>query len=178
MRTLKIAITVIALVTGFIADAQLPNKQVIKYNGNEITKLMRYDSLEVEDAETGEMTMVINRRQKTDLLNGKQLYYNKEASQPIGSPSQADLTNYFQTFLIEELDKMRLNNFKFNVEIIIDEKGSLAYFEPDYPSGQEMKKEDVSEELKKIEKKLSTVHFIPAKKDGKAVPYWINLSGL
>jgi hypothetical protein len=178
MRSLKIAITVIALLTASAVKAQLPTKQVVKYNGNAITKVIQYDSSLVENPETGEMTMVISRRQKTDLLNGKQLYYNKEASQPIGSPSQADLTNYFQTFLIEELDKMRLNNFKFNVEIIIDEKGSLAFFEPDYPSGQEMKKEDVSNELKKIEKKLSTVHFIPAKKDGKAVPYWINLSGL
>jgi hypothetical protein len=135
------------------------------------------DSSIVEDPETGEMYLVMTYRKQTDLLNGKQIFSRNEAIQPIGSPSQADLTNFLHTHLEDELDRIKRMQYVVRVEIVIDENGSLAYFEPKEPYEWE-KNNIASEQFQIMKKKLASVHFIPAKKKNRAVPYMIEVSGI
>lgn len=134
-----------------------------------------FNEIEIIDPETGKTSTISRKRGDIPLtLNGAPIYDYDNATQPVGGASQKDLYSYLQTnFLIEELDNAR--KAIDNMDIIIDEKGSVSFVRIFFRTANS---DQVNTHQKAIEKKLGTKTFIPAKKDGKAVAYRINITGL
>lgn len=147
--------------------------RTIEYDGNIITiEKLSIDTIEVTDPETNENVLAFRPKERFALLNGKPVYQGKEAEQPIGAASQASFDGFIEKLLEDEIRSAR-NSFN-HIELIIDEKGEIAYFKTRFTDsdGKPIEKSPVSSDMFM---KLQDVRFKPAKKDGVPVPYYIRI---
>lgn len=161
----------------FAFSIQNATAQVVTSNktfGNEITYSEVIDQFNVIDPETGEESVVYRKREVPGTINGENIFYDNNASEPVGAASQSTLQDYLRTnLLLEELDRYR--GIINNMDIVIDAKGNVGYVRLFLNTSKEY---DAVKLNSDIEKKLRSKTFIPAKKDGKAVAYGINIQGL
>lgn len=145
------------------------------FNDADITFKEVFDEIEVINPETGETAKLSKKRGDIALsLNGIPIYEYDAATEPVGGASQTSLESYLQAnFLLEELDKGR--GAVDNIDIIIDDKGSVSFVRIFFRNADGNK---VTAMQRSIEQKLRSKTFVPATKDGKAVPYRINIKGL
>ena len=174
MRSIALIATLLCI--GFTVLAQQPNNKVESYKGNTITTAYIYDTIPVENPESGEITYKILRSQKAELLNGQPVYYENEATEAIGSASQKDLEGFLEGLAYDDFKNLAGKSKNAQVLIVINEKGKLAFFQPKHGTGQEMERKKMPKEFENVEKKLENINFVPAMKDGKAVPYGITIS--
>jgi hypothetical protein len=130
------------------------------------------DTLSIQDPVTGEWNTTI-RKAKLPLVqyrDGRKIFKGKEASQPIGKAAQRDIQSYFRELFADELYQTK-DIFDFIV-IVIDERGKPAMFETNFLT---FPSEKVAPVRKQMLDKLKDIVIIPAKKDGKDVPYLITI---
>jgi hypothetical protein len=152
----------------------IDTKTPVSYQGNVITIYADIDTIEVQDPETGKFATVLRKREKIGLINDKTIYYDQQASEPVGAAAQSTLKEYLRTnLLLEELEKAR--GLIYNIDIVIDENGKVGYIDIEFQNPDKIKDAPVR---KSIEQKLNSKTFVPSRKDGKAVPYGIKILGL
>lgn len=179
MKLFSVLAFIVALCAGTSASAQYVNTEIIKYNNNFITKAVEHDTSLSEDPSTGEITAVLTYRKGIKYLNNKLIYAEQEASAPSVACDENDLLCYLGNLLSEEIEELKSNSLNsFSAQIIIDDKGKFAYFEPEIKvfECKGKAKENVCEILDCIERKLETIRCIPALVEGENVPYWINFT--
>jgi hypothetical protein len=177
MNLLRLSAVILAICTAQISSAQTEQKEVVRYYNNFITKLAAYDTSWIEDPETEEYKIIITHRKGIQSLNDLNVYAEDEADQPKVPATLENSDSYIRKLLAEELTILERYSFTdFSAEIIIDEKGRFAYFEPNRDIYFKGNKSIMCEVLDCIEHKLRNSRFIPAIAGGETVPYWINLT--
>jgi hypothetical protein len=158
---IRTCLLILYIFSACLANAQGIKTKEINYNGNVITLLTQYDTVVVQDPETGEERLVVTGRETLDRLNGKKIYFYDDAMPPIASASQPDFKTYLSSMFGQDVRDARLE-----ITAMINENGKLGYFTvTNHPSNNTPAK------AKEIETKLAEIKFIPAQKEGKAVPY-------
>lgn len=172
MMNIRAFLLSVCLLAGGTLFAQVDGR-TIEYDGNIITvEKVVADTVLVIDPETGEEVILVRKAERFALLNGNPIYQRKEAEQPIGSASQAGFSGFVEKLLEDEIRSNR-NSFNY-IELIIDEKGEIAYFKTRFTDsdGKPMEKSAVTSDMFI---KLGDAKIKPARKDGVAVPYYIKI---
>lgn len=177
MNILKAIWAIAAICLAQISFAQShPTNGIEHYGADVITLAYIYDSIWVEDPETGEITLKIVRQEKRDLFNGEKLYYGDQASQPIGAASQSTLETFITNFLGEDIINFEKKHGTFSCAIIVNAKGKIVFLKSNRHTQNDAEAKEEAEKYKDIENKLRTLELIPAKKDGKAVYYGTSIN--
>ena len=160
---------------------QQPKSSILEYEGNQITVAYEYETVTIEDPENGNIVDRVMRREKPDLLNGNQIYQGKEADEPIGSASQSDLKSFIRTMLADELKEA--GNFFMSMTLILNEEGKPAFLNVrlrnHYSLGlcsTNIDEKTIQSIKTRMKNQLYAHSFVPARKEGRAVPYLFHLS--
>ena len=179
MNLIRALTALLALCVSSAVSAQSVKTELIKYNGNVITKAVERDTSMAEDPETGEITAIVSYRRRIKLLNNQLIFADQEVEPPVVTLTQSQLEDHLRELLAQELSLLKKEVLeKFSAQIIIDDKGKFAYFEPDIQVYECKGRDEVCEILDCMEKKLEGIRCIPAQVHGETVPYWIDFSAL
>lgn len=162
----------ILLLAGFTSFAQIDGR-TLEYDGNLITiESLGMDTLEVIDPETNEPTIVFKKTERFAKLNGNPIYQRNEAEQPIGSAAQSGFGGFIEKLLDDEIRTAK-NTFHY-LELVIDDKGGIAYFKTRFinEDGKPIEQSSITSDMLI---KLSDAKIKPARRGGVAVPYYIRV---
>jgi hypothetical protein len=179
MKLFRALIALIALGLSQAVSAQSVQTEIIKYNGNVITKVVERDTSMSVDPETYEVAKIISHRKGIKLLNNQLVYADQEVEPPVVANAKAQIEDHLRNLLSPELSLLKQEVLeKFSAQIIIDDKGKFAYFEPSAQVYENKCRNEVCEILDCMEKKLEGIRCIPALAEGESVPYWIDFTAL
>ena len=174
------ALTALMIIfTSQVVSAQSIKTEIIRYNGNVITKAVERDTSMAVDPETGEIPAVVSYRKGIKLLNNQLIFADQEVEPPLVTLTQSQLEDHLRELWAQELSLLKKDVLeKFSAQVIIDDKGRFAYFEPGIQVYECKGRDEVCEILDCMEKKLEGIRCIPAQIQGETVPYWIDFSAL
>ncbi len=134
------------------------------------------DTIEVVDPVTEEIIMRYSKRTDISKLNNASIYRYAQVKKPARKFLRGDVQKVLNRKLRKDIEEAW--NFFGHVELVINEEGNVVYSDINlYPtdlSGTTNVPVDkaTSDRIRSnITRKLSALHFRPAKKDGKPVAY-------
>lgn len=168
MKLLNLFLCLMVLGFSHAASAQSITTVNKTFEANNVSILVQIDTIIMIDPVTGEEFIRFEKLEKIQSLNGKDIYYGNEASEPVGAASQSDIKTFISSLVNEDLKNAKDVH---NIDVIIDEEGNLGFLRFQLFKGGNGSEKEIEPIRRKIIEKLKGVHFIPAKHNGKAVPY-------
>ena len=168
MKLLNLILCLVILGFSQAASAQNIKTTTQKFEGNTVSIIVQVDTIMIIDPVTDESVIRFEKREKIQTLNGKDIYYDKEAREPVGGASQNEIKSFISGLVNEDLKK---GEDIHNMDVIIDENGNLGFLRFQFIQGGKGSENKTGAIRKKIMDTLRGVKFIPAQRNGKAVPY-------
>lgn len=154
------------------ASAQQIKTVTETFEGNTVSIIEQIDKIEVQDPVTGEWSIMFEKREKIQLLNGNDIYYGKDAIEPVGAAAQSTFNDFVGSLVNEELKNAKNIH---SMDIVIDDKGEVGFIRFLFLKSGKNAEKETEYFRKKIMDRLKGIHFIPAKRNGKVVPYGDNI---
>jgi hypothetical protein len=154
-----------------IAFAQ--NISTVTVNAENINVTPVIDTILLTDPVTGEVHYKKSIRQLPliSYRSGLPIFKDKEASEPVAKAAQESIAAFIKELCAEEFEKSK--DYYDIVMVLINENGKVDMLNTNFF----IKKSKDSEALHTgMWEKLNNITFIPAKKDGNAVPYLVTFA--
>ncbi len=161
-------------ILGFSQGASAQNIKTVTetFEGNTVSISVQIDTVQLEDPVTGEWLIRFEKLEKITTLNGATIYYGKDATEPVGAAAQSTFKDFVGNLVNEELKNAKNIH---SMDIVIDDKGEVGFIRFLFLKSGKNAEKETEYFRKKIMDRLKGIHFIPAKRNGKAVPYGDNI---